>query len=449
MQRLTGLVLVQWMQEQLSLSRSAQVHVAFSGGVDSTVLLHAIASSKTFPVVALHCDHGLQEESHDWAEHCADVCNQLEIPFKSKQLSLGSQTKHVDEQTARQERYQWMKKQIKSGDALLTAHHQSDQAETFILNLMRGAGVRGLSAIQPVSKFGKGFLVRPLLPFSKESILSYAYKHRLPYIEDPSNQDTRYDRNFVRHKVVPALAERWPSAGYSVAQSAENLSSCRRLLDELGAIDLSACAVKHASTLAQGVQLNAIPLQDLSKERQINLLRYWIRNASLPEPGRYMLENFLETVVDGKTNSGEMVWHGIGIHRFRDTLYLVPQYTAPEIDWKTDWDLQSPLVINNPGITLTPRSVTGQGLNRKVAEQSVSVCFRSGGEKIRLPGRTHSTTLKNLFQEHSIPPWERNLLPLIYCGQELAAVPPYFIADKYLAAKGAPGIEITVELVSP
>lgn len=449
MQRLTGNALVQWMQERLPLSRSTQVHIAYSGGVDSTVLLHAIASSKAFPVAVLHCDHGLQDDSENWVEHCADVCNQLEVPFKSKQLSLGGETKHVDEQTARQERYQWMKKQIKSGEALLTAHHQSDQAETFILNLMRGAGVRGLSAIQPVSKFGKGYLVRPLLPFSKESILSYAYKHRLSYIEDPSNQDTRYDRNFIRHKVVPALAGRWPSAGYSVAQSAENLSSCRRLLDELGAIDLSACAVSPSSSFAQGVQLNVIPLQDLSEERQINLLRYWIRNAFLPEPGRYMLENFLETVVGGKTNSGEMVWHGICIHRFRDTLYLVPQFTVPDSEWQTTWDLQSPLAIKNPGITLTPKSVVGQGLNRTATEQSVTVCFRSGGEKIRLPGRTHSRTLKNLFREHGIPPWERILLPLIYCGQELAAVPPYFIAGKYLATNGEPGIEVTVKLDSP
>ena len=197
--------------------------VAYSGGVDSSVLLHMLHSAKSnyrFALTALHIDHGIHPQSGSWLEHCSEFCHTLGIKFKSTQLSLSQQFEKISEGDARIARYAWLEAQTEMGDVLLTAHHQNDQAETFLLNLMRGSGARGLSAIQVSRNFGKGLLVRPMLNISRSQILEYATEHELSYIEDPANSDLQHNRNYMRQVVIPSLEQRWPSAVELISHSA-------------------------------------------------------------------------------------------------------------------------------------------------------------------------------------------------------------------------------------
>ena len=425
----------------MPIESSSTLCVAYSGGIDSTVLLHIVSQIAGTEVVALHCDHGLHCQSANWAMHCKAFSNSLKVQYIGTRLTFGEGDR-IDEQMARQSRYKWLASQIVSNQVLLTAHHKDDQAETLLLNLLRGAGSRGLSGIQPVRKFGEGWLARPLLEVSKKEIQDYAKKHHLSFVEDPSNQDTSFDRNYIRHLVIPKLGERWPGAVESIAQSAKNLRSSRKLLEDLGKVDLSLCKTQETGCLYTGTQLSIENLKHLSRHRQINLLRYWIRSELLSEPGKQMIDNLLDTVVHGTAQAGEIEWNGVKVCRFQNKLFLVPYCFEVDSGQQHEWHVNSPLQIENVNLQLVPEFVQGRGIKLIPELLPATVRFRAGGERIQLPGRKHSSSLKKVFQEYSIPPWERKLLPIVYFGEEIVAVPPYFVSAKFLAKTGERGVEI-------
>ena len=268
-----------------AIGSDTTVQVAYSGGVDSTVLLHLLKRSRElidFRLVALHVNHGIDPRSERWEEHCSRFCQKAKIEFRSTSLNLARQHARVNEDLARSARYAWINSQMESGDLLLTAHHQNDQAETFLLNLMRGAGVRGLSAIQPVQEFSSGWLVRPLLGVPGEEIIHYARKNSLEFINDPANSDLSYGRNYLRHVVIPKALERWPSTVRQIGRSAEFLSQTRQLADDLAKIDTEACRSDGSGFLSIGFQLCIDKMKTLHQYRQLNLVRYWIRVHALP-----------------------------------------------------------------------------------------------------------------------------------------------------------------------
>ncbi len=398
--------------------------------------------------MALHVDHNINPDSGKWMEFCADFCNKRKIPFRSERLNQFNPSTRVPEHKARIARYSWLNSQIAEGDFLLTGHHKNDQAETLMLNLMRGSGARGLSGIQEVTPFGRGTLVRPMLRYTKEQILEYATNHELSYIHDPANDDLRYDRNYLRHLVLPAMQERWCAAIENISRSAGNLSDSRLMLDELAEIDAASCHTFGSSYLSVGYQLNLIELRKLNRARQINLIRYWIRNHSIPEPGRQTLDNFLETAVDGNAEYSEMDWEGYKLYLFQSILYLTPNITLKPREVKVNWNMKEPLVLENEGFRLVPTPVVGKGIDVNQLSLPVSVGFRKGGERFRMPGRQHSSKLKKLLQAHSIPPWERKMLPLIYNEEDLVAVVPWRVSDKYVAKQGQNGINVQIELIS-
>jgi len=221
----------------LNLDRQGQYYVAFSGGVDSTVLLHLMATLRDqhgFELTALHVSHNLQSESQVWAEHCASVCESLDVRLKLTSLNLDSSS----EATARDARYEWFREQVQFGSVLMTAHHQQDRAETLLFNLLRGAGSTGLSSLRASRPFFGAKLVRPLLPFKQEDIIEYAESHHLIWVEDPSNQDQRYSRNEIRHQVLPSLEAFRPDAIQNIARAASNLEQENGLLREVAICDL-------------------------------------------------------------------------------------------------------------------------------------------------------------------------------------------------------------------
>ena len=431
-----------------TIGSDTTVQVAYSGGVDSTVLLHLLKRSRElidFRLVALHVNHGIDPRSERWEEHCSRYCQKAKIEFRSTSLDLARQHSRVNEDLARSARYAWFSSQMESGDLLLTAHHQNDQAETFLLNLMRGAGVRGLSAIQPVQEFSSGWLVRPLLSVPGEEIIHYARKYSLEFVNDPANSDLSYGRNYLRHVVIPNALERWPSTVQQIGRSAEFLSQTRRLVDDLAKIDTQACRSDGSGFLSIGFQLCIDKIKTLHQYRQLNLIRYWIRVHTLPEPGRDALEQFVETVLTHDKAFAELCWSDYRMYRFRDDLYLVRATESTLAPTSIPWDLTQPLTLEQVGIKLVPQRFENSGLSVSELSGEVSVRFRTGGERIRLPGRKHSSALKKLFQQHCIPPWERNLLPLIYCDDELAAVVPWIVSDRFTTKAGETGISILVE----
>ncbi len=411
-------------------------------------LMHCASQQSDFSLLALHLDHNIDSNSEKWMEFCKDFCVSRDIPFRSERLNQFNPSTRVPEHEARFARYSWLSGQIADGDLLLTGHHKNDQAETLMLNLMRGSGARGLSGIQEATPFGRVILVRPLLRYTKEQILEYATNHDLSYIHDPANDDLRYDRNYLRHLVLPALQERWEAAIENICRSAKHLSDSRTLLDELAEIDVASCRAIGSAFLSIGYQLKLTELRKLSRARQINLIRFWIRSHSIPEPGRQTLDNFLNTAVEGSAEYSEMDWEGYKLYLFQKNLYLTPNITLKPLEGKVKWNLKEPLVLEREGIKLIPTPVVGKGIDVNRLSLPVSVGFRKGGERFRMPGRQHSSKLKKLLQAHSIPPWERKMLPLIYDEEELVAVVPWQISDSYAAMSGQNGIDIHIELVS-
>ena len=429
---------------------NSTVYVAYSGGADSTVLLHLLSRLRdtiNLQLVALHANHGVDLHADEWSIHCANYCESLGIEFRSTRLDLGKFRKRMSESDARAGRYAWFKQQLGENELLLTAHHQDDQAETFLLNLMRGAGARGLGAIQPYTRFASGWLLRPLLAHSRQQITQYASIHNLTYIDDPSNLDVDYDRNYLRHVVLSSLSERWPAAVQQIHKATEQLTHSRHLLDALAKLDIEACRTEGTGFLSIGSQLNVRQLPKLDRPRQVNLLRYWARQNLQSEPGRNALDEFINTALILDKDFAELTWSNQCIYRYQNVLYLARrQKDTCRLD-PVEWDLNEPLILEQAGLKLVPRLVKKSGLSAEKLAGGVTVRFRTGAERIRLPDRAHSSSLKKLFQQHLIPPWERNQLPLIYCQDELAAVVPWLISGRFKAVDNEPGISISIDRI--
>lgn len=415
--------------------------VAFSGGVDSHVLLHALvqirAQLPTQAIQAIHVNHGLHPDAAQWARHCGLVCADLGVCFEQHSLDLTPGKGTSLEAHARDARYACFARQMQPGDLLLLAHHQDDQAETLLLQLMRGSGVKGLAAMPDYTHFAAGALARPLLHQLREDLLDYAITWQLPWIEDPSNQDTGFDRNYLRHVVLPVMRQRWPSVNATLARAARHQAEADELLMLLAEQDMGPAADAERMTLPLSV------LQPLPVARQRNLLRYWLHNiCHLPLPSAVQLQRILDEMLTAAVDTSPMVhWPGAQVRRYRDLLYAMPPLPTIEAAWQQDWDLREALTLPT-GACLRAQQVNGQGLSRAKLAHGVRVCFRQGGERCRLPGRTHHHELKKLFQGWGVPPWCRDRVPLIFAGDELVQVVGYTVCESLLAAPGEAGIEI-------
>ena len=250
-------------------------HIAFSGGLDSTVLLHLLANTEHLPPhKAIHIHHGLQAAADAWPSHCQSICDRLGVPLHVMHVQV--QPGASLERAAREARYQAFAEVVGAGEVLLTGQHRDDQAETLLFRLLRGAGVRGLAAIPMHRPLANGHLVRPLLDASRAELEAYAHEHQLTWIEDPSNADPRFSRNYLRHRVFPLLTERWPQAVSSLARTAEHLSEAQGLLDELAQMDLHAADQSSPFPWLPLPSLALAPLRELSDARQRNVLRHWL-----------------------------------------------------------------------------------------------------------------------------------------------------------------------------
>lgn len=402
--------------------------LAYSGGVDSHVLLHVLANATPpLPSVrVVHINHGLNPDSADWAEHCADVCHQLGIAFKTITVTVTNIDTLGLEAAAREARYQAFSQELADDEVLLTAQHQQDQAETLFLQLLRGAGPKGLSAMWPETSNNGLCILRPLLSVSKQAIRDYAKLHQLAWVDDPSNNDTQIKRNYLRHHIWPELQDYWPALDKTLSRSAQHCREAVLLMHELAEID-AANVVKAKGQLALSALIT------LSPERQRNLLRYVIEQQGLTLPSTVILQRIIDEVCYAAADKlPEVNWPGVLVRRYRDTIYIDAEHAAESILTEQTLHGMASLELD-AGHKLLWQHVHGQGLKALVVEEGLTLRYRQGGEKICLQGQTHHKSLKTLFQEWGVPPWQRAQIPLLFAGNELVAVVGYGYAEAYAA----------------
>jgi tRNA(Ile)-lysidine synthase len=389
--------------------REAPVLVAFSGGLDSTALLHLLAADpavRSRGLRAVHVDHGLQPVSAAWADHCAEVCAGLGIALERRTAQVDRGSGLGLEAAARQARRAIFAQALAPGECLALAQHRDDQAETFLLRALRASGPDGLAAMRPWRSFGPGWLWRPLLQVPRAALRDYALARGLHWIEDPSNTDTALDRNFLRHRVLPLLHERWPQADAAFARAAALAAEAVDLLD---GEDRTLLAEIREET---GGGLSATALRALPAARRARLLRHWVADHGwppLPAEGVTRIERDLlgsnPGHDPGQDRSPAFAWHGVEIRRWRDGLHAVDPHRALPDGWRCEWDGRAPLDLPT-GDRLALHGVDG-------FPSPLLVHARRGGERILLPGREHRHSLKHVLQETDIPPWERARMPLL------------------------------------
>ena len=414
----------------LRLAQPAPLLVGLSGGLDSTALLHALAhhdQARGNGLRAVHVHHGLQSAADEWASHCTVLCDSLDIELQVVAVDVDRHSGEGLEAAARKARYGAFERLLGENEVLVTAHHRDDQAETFLLRALRGSGPDGLAAMRTWRKFAAGWHWRPLLDTPRSELLTYASHHGLDWIEDPSNEDLHHSRNFLRQRILPLLRERWPQVDAAFARSAVLSADAVELLardDALGlamAQTLDPCAVSASALL----QLDTL--------RRARVLRRWIDQLGFPPlPGEGVAQIETDLLPARADARARFEWRGAVIERWRDLLHVqFLRQPFPE-HWSVEWDGRGPLLL--PG---------GDVLQLEGAAAlpiPLRVFARRGGERITLPGRTQSRTLKNVLQQLGVPPWEREVLPLLSAGEGLVAVADLAYSaefDAWLRAAGA------------
>lgn len=409
-----------------------RVYIAYSGGVDSHVLLHLCACTPSLKdkITAVYVHHGLQAAAESWPEHCQKTAAALGVDFKVLRVNAGASSGQSPEEAARDARYTAFKTLLKAGDVLLVGQHREDQLETVLLQLFRGAGLAGLSGMPERMALGEGVLLRPFLNINKQAINDYARQQQLSWVEDPTNQCSDYDRNFLRNDVLPLLKQRWPAIDKTVSRSAKHCADAQELVNEVAGqyFDLVFNQVDQTLIISQ------LNLQSSAHQKLI--IRQWFAQIGLKMPSQDLVGRILNEVVGANEQSTPLIkTQGFEIRRYRDKLYCLPQFDegldqrGAAKSWATGQRL---INIGNHQALRWIESSTGILAEHWHAAQ-IEIKFRSGGEKIRLYGRTGHHSLKKLFQEAGIPPWEREQMPLIYLNGCLAAVGDLWISAEFYA----------------
>lgn len=416
---------------------STRFWVAYSGGLDSQVLLYAL--SRIIPekrLRAIHVNHAWHTDAIKWANMCQQTCEKLGIYCEVIPIDAHPKSGESAEAYARVARYGALAKRIPAEDFLLTAHHRNDQAETLLLQLLRGSGLKGLASMPFCQNFAKkAYLIRPLLDFTRSELYEYAQEHQLTWIEDDSNMDLRFNRNFIRHQILPHIQQRWPQADKTIARAAANLAEAHSLLEEI------ACQDRN---MVQGPAPNILAISNLLKlsaMRRTNVLHYWLKQLHFSLPSQKQLQQ-VDVLLKSRIDASPRVnWGNVQLRRYRDYIYALPLLENQKLFnvGFTAWKLDEAIVL--PTLDqLTSKQVLGAGLLLK--EGQVDVTFRQGGERFYASNHQGSHPLKKLFQEWGIPPWQRNKLPLIYYQKELIAVVGYDIDPRFTAKQNELGFVI-------
>lgn len=393
--------------------------VAFSGGLDSTALLHFVATQFPDRVLAVHIHHGLSPNADAWVEHCVQFCAQLDVEFAVREVNAKAAIGVSPEEAAREARYHALTEFVGANSCLLTAHHCDDQTETVLLQLFRGAGPKGLAAMPALAPFSEGLHYRPLLGTTRQELKSYVAHYRLAFITDESNENEKFDRNYIRHQVLPVIRQRWPSIHRTIGRVALHCAQSTDLIESVAAHDFSKCNGAHPNTLS------VKGMQALEPMRQAQVIRFWFHQQQLTLPSTVQLEQiitqFIHSAIDKQPY---MVIGTTELRRFADDIFCLPVLVefdpCEKLLWHTDQELMLP-----GGLGILSKAHCAHP-NLPV---EVMVCFRQGGERGKLVGRDHTHTLKKLFQQWGVPPWLRDRIPLLYDGEQLLEVVGYGVFE--------------------
>ncbi|PKO45150.1 MAG: tRNA lysidine(34) synthetase TilS [Betaproteobacteria bacterium HGW-Betaproteobacteria-22] len=417
-----------------NFSKSTELLLALSGGLDSMVLLHLLSQVKRnlgFELRAMHVHHGLSPNADAWAELCKRQCALYGVPLKTVYVKVNQASKLGVEAAARQLRYQALFADQSGADRFVVmAHHQDDQAETLLLQLMRGSGVKGLSAMAVVDS--TRHLLRPLLNVSRHALADYAVQHGLIWCDDESNRDVHFERNFLRHEIMPVLASRYPAVQSTLARTAAHLAEANDLLDVL--------AKQDAENLLADNSLCLKGLAVLDFVRSKNLLRWWLGLNQLAMPSTEHLSEIIQQLLHAKSDADLMIrLQDKTIRRYQNRAYIgVDKIPLP---FDLVWQGEPCLDIPNGG-KLNFVAVEGRGLSHKYVMHQLRVTHRTGGERFKPHAAKPTRTLKYLLQEINMPPWQRTHLPLIYWGDTLAYVPGVGAACDLAASASEQGYEV-------
>jgi tRNA(Ile)-lysidine synthase len=422
-------------QLKMLIKQSSRVCVGLSGGLDSVVLLdllHRLQLIDLFELFSIHVNHQLSPNANQWAEFCQQLCAQKNIPLHIETVHVAHDSGLGIEATARKARHAAFKKQ--NADVIALAHHADDQAETLLLQLLRGAGVKGAAAM-PLLSDSKPAIVRPLLDVTRTELEVYAAQRGLKWITDESNADIRFDRNYVRHEVMPQIEKRFPAYRATLGRAAQHFAEASQLLDELAAID--AKAVMQDKTLSQAA------FAQLSETRAKNLLRYFLAQQGVAMPQATRLDELVRQLQTSERDaevSAELGEHEI--RAWRGNIYVIersPVLENLQLVWNGETEMKLPSQLGALKFTLTK----AQGISAaKLKNNLVTIRTRSGGETLQLAANRPRRTLKNLLQESAVPPWLRERLPLLFCGADLVWVPSMGIDLDYQAVSGEQAYDV-------
>ncbi len=399
------------------LTRHSKFLIAYSGGMDSHVLLRSLVTlRKQHPELQLrsvHVHHGLSSNADMWVEHCRRICTDLNVEFIVKYVEAKSSNKHSPEAVARELRYQEFANLLMEDECLLTAHHADDQAETLLLQLFRGSGTRGLAAMPEHKGFVLGTLVRPLLEFSRQELYEYALQNDLSWIEDESNENIGYNRNFIRHQLLPIIKNKWPGILKTLARVSNHCANASELLSVLAKQDYVKVYGSKPNTLSIKKLLR------LDAARQSNIIRYWLHKLDLPTPTHVKIQHIIKDILHCRRDATPIVhWQDVEARRYRDDLYAFKPLKKHDADIILVWDITKPLKLPADLGMLHPNVLKDHGIDL-VNAKNITVRFRQGSERCKIRGREGAHELKKIFQENNIPPWQRDRVPLIYRDNEL------------------------------
>lgn len=380
------------------------------------------AADSALSVQAVHVDHALHANSQHWAEHCAAVAGGLGLPFYTTRVAVDLHAGLGLEAAARKARYAAFQQILPAGTLLLAAHHQDDQSETLLLKLLRGAGTRGLAGMAPLRKLGGLLLGRPFLTLARKDLLEYAQVNGLAWLDDPSNTDQRYARNRIRHSVLPAMREITPNVDQVLLALAGQARADRDLLEVQARMALARC---------QGLDGRTLSITAL--EREPTALRAWVLRAWLAVYGHFeAVQPILNMLGARHDRQPEVRLIGANVRRFQDLLYLLADCPKWEAAAPIKWDAQSELSLPHGMLFF----------DQPVEKQDFIVRLRQGGERLRLPGRNQHSALKDVFQNLGVPPWERNRVPLLFNGRELAAVAGICASEEFVTWQSKTGARL-------
>jgi tRNA(Ile)-lysidine synthase len=439
MQHLTWQVLTSVVER---LTHKKRFLIAYSGGLDSQVLLHLLADwakhDSTVRLRAIHIDHGLSPNASQWVSFCKATAKRYCIPFLTQEIRLQQSSKEGIEAQARRLRYDAIGQHILEDEVLLTAHHQNDQVETMILQWLRGAGPKGLAAMPAVQSFFDTQLIRPLLYFPKQALGDFARRYHLKWVVDESNELLQFKRNYVRKKIMPPLLAARLGSLNNLARTADHCAEAVQLLTELADMDLQ--SIEHDQNF-----LDIKRLLMLNLARQRNVLRRWLTLANLPVPTTAQMHVLQHEVLTATKDAQPVMCLGdITLRRYQSRLYIVP--TNASFDLTSEWSWNMETVFNLPqrlGTLIAKETMVGGGIAvQKLSNQNVTIRFRQGGEYMHPSMRNHATSLKHLFQEWQIPPWQRDRWPLLFIGERLIAVVNKDVDRDFVANENEKGLQV-------